>query len=103
MSNILRLIGIGFFVAGIFLLGLSGLEQVLIYATLGDRVGDIDYLREITPKYIWNITKITFSFGVILTVCGLLFLINYKNLKKYITEINQKNNEYKKQIEESTK
>ena len=64
--------GLALLITGIFLISLSGLEKIIIYASLHDRVGDYQFLKVLTPNEIWNITQRTFIFGIVLSIIGLL-------------------------------
>ncbi len=68
----MRSFGLAFLITGIFLIGLSGLEKIIIYTSLNDRAGDYQALKMITPNEIWNITQITFIFGIVTSIIGLI-------------------------------
>jgi hypothetical protein len=62
-----------------------------------ERVGDINSLKIITPKYIWNITNFTFIAGLFLLIIGLLILMKnqIKNqIIKLINDVKEMNKAY---------
>jgi hypothetical protein len=68
----LKSFGLALLITGILLIGLSGLEKIIIYVALNDRVGDYQVLKMITPNEIWNITQLTFIYGILLSIIGLI-------------------------------
>ncbi|MFE6800060.1 MULTISPECIES: hypothetical protein [Paenibacillus] len=65
---------------GITLLGLGGLEKILIFMIVSNRAAlDINSVIGLTPAYIWNITNYTLSTGAILVVMGIIFLLISRN------------------------
>jgi hypothetical protein len=75
----MKLSGITLFVCGIFLLGLSGLEKVLIYlaGAVSYKITQMDSLKDLTPSYIWNITNSTFVIGLIFCIFGLILFVSF--------------------------
>ncbi|WP_110930258.1 hypothetical protein [Paenibacillus bouchesdurhonensis] len=71
---------IAIFVMGIFLVVLSGLEKIIIYLTLSNKVGDIVSLKVLVPNYIWLITNLTFAGGVLMIIVSLY--LYYLSMKK---------------------
>lgn len=57
--------------SGLNLMGLSGLEKVLIFVAHNGNVNQMQAIINLTPSYIWGITNITFGFGFLLVVIGL--------------------------------
>jgi hypothetical protein len=98
----MRAIGIALLVSGILLAGLSGLEKILIYISLNQQTSSMQYLKGVTPKYIWNITNYTFNFGILTLICGVGFLLQKqlkllnKQLKVSSGEIEKMNDEFDK-------
>ena len=70
------------------LVGLSGLERIIIYVALHDRVGDYRTLKMITPNEIWNIATLTFTLGILLSIIGLIAL-SWKYIVKYRNEVKE--------------
>lgn len=68
----MRSFGLAFLIIGIFLMSLSGLEKIIIYASLSQRASDIQSLKIITPNGIWNITQMTLIIGIIILIIGLV-------------------------------
>ncbi|TFB12909.1 hypothetical protein E3U55_16900 [Filobacillus milosensis] len=77
------------FLGGIFV-GLSGLEKILIFASLSsfnpNITSDIQEVKAFTPEYIWSITNYTFGFGIALFLIGIViflatYLVNNKTIK----------------------
>ncbi|MFU1796617.1 hypothetical protein ACM1RC_22340 [Paenibacillus azoreducens] len=69
---------VAFFVVGVLLMALSGIEKISLYISLAKSTGNtIETLKNIIPPYIWNITNYTFIAGGILTLIG-LFLFFYE-------------------------
>jgi uncharacterized membrane protein YidH (DUF202 family) len=66
--------GITLFICGIFLLGLSGLEKVLIYVAgaISFKSTQMEQLKNFTPPYIWNVVNYTLGIGIILCIAGLV-------------------------------
>ncbi len=58
-------LGLVFIFSGILLMGLSGLEKVLIFLSVDGNVHQIQAMKDLTPPYIWNVTNFTFIFGLI--------------------------------------
>ncbi|WP_115993227.1 hypothetical protein [Cohnella lupini] len=94
----MRTFGIVFLIIGIFLVSLSGLEKIIIYSSLSQSAGDIQTLRNITPKGIWNITQMTFVFGIIFIIVGLIMSL-WKILIKEMGKIKNADREFKEQYE----
>lgn len=79
----LKTLGIGGIVSGIFLLGLSGLEKVLIFVAVADKTIQMEAVRNFTPAYIWNITNWTFGMGLFLCLLGsALFAFTFLNMRE---------------------
>jgi len=79
--------GISLFICGIFLLGLSGLEKVLIYVAgaISFKSTSMEQLTNLTPPYIWNVANYTLVIGIILCIDGLVlfgfyFYFKYKTV-----------------------
>jgi len=53
-------------------MGLSGLEKVLIFSAFKGEVHQMQAIINLTPSYIWSITNITFGFGLISILIGLV-------------------------------
>ncbi|MBD3918598.1 hypothetical protein H8B09_07540 [Paenibacillus sp. PR3] len=64
--------GLVFLITGIVLIALSGLEKIIIYTSLSNRAGDYQGLKFIMPNEIWNIPTLTFIFGIVLIIIGLI-------------------------------
>jgi hypothetical protein len=71
----MKSIGVTFLISGAFLISLSGLERIIIYASLNERAGDYQTLKLIVPSEIWNITQLTLIFGIVISVIGLILLL----------------------------
>ena len=56
---------------GVMLIGLAGLEKVLIFLAFKGEIHEMTAVINSTPSYIWNITNYTFGFGVLQLVLGL--------------------------------
>lgn len=80
--------GLVLLITGIMLVGLSGLERIIIYVALHDRVGDYRTLKMITPNEIWNIATLTFTLGILLSIIGLIAL-SWKYIAKYRNEVRE--------------
>ena len=79
-------LGIILIFSGVILMGLSGLEKVLIFTSFTGGVHQMQAIIDLTPSYIWSITNITFGFGLISIIIGVvLFLKEFKtqNTKKF--------------------
>jgi len=79
-------LGIILIFLGAILMGLSGLEKVLIFTSFTGGVHQMQAIIDLTPSYIWSITNITFGFGLISIIIGVvLFLKEFKtqNTKKF--------------------
>jgi hypothetical protein len=94
----LRSFGLAFLIIGIFLVSLSGLEKIIIYSSLSQRASDIQTLKYITPKGIWNITQMTFIFGIIILIIGLIMSL-LKIIIKEIENIRKAGRQYQEQYE----
>ncbi|MFJ8071998.1 hypothetical protein ACIQZD_24270 [Peribacillus sp. NPDC096447] len=78
----MKLFGVALLFSGINLMGLSGLEKVLIFLAYNGDIHQIQAILDLTPTYIWGITNFTFGFGLVLFIVGVgVFLkqINTKN------------------------
>jgi uncharacterized membrane protein len=75
----MKLGAITLFVCGIFLLGLSGLEKVLIYlaGAVSFKTIQMDALKNLTPSYIWSITNYMFVIGLIFCIFGLILFASF--------------------------
>jgi hypothetical protein len=89
----LKSFGLAFVIIGIFLVSLSGLEKIIIYTSLNDRVNDIQTLKLITPNAIWNITQMTKIFGVLILITGLVMSL-WKFIIKEIEKIRVANRQF---------
>ncbi|CAM3137893.1 hypothetical protein PALU110988_04170 [Paenibacillus lupini] len=88
-------LGTKLFITGIFVIVLSGLEKILIYLATPDFHDNLT-LKSMTPSIIWNVTRNTFVFGIVILIIGVLLLV-YKNggfLQKQIETIKTKNKEF---------
>lgn len=65
-------LGIVLFFLGVILMGLSGLEKVLIFSAFNGEVHQMQAIINLTPSYIWSITNITFGFGLISIFIGVV-------------------------------
>ncbi len=72
----MKSLGIVFIFSGILLMGLSGLEKVLIFLSFDGNVHQIQTVKDLTPPYIWSITNFTFGFGLISFMLGLAIFFN---------------------------
>ena len=63
---------------GLFFLGLGSWEQIYLFSTTPktDRL----VFKANMPEYLWNLTNVTFGFGVILLIVGIIMAI--KGVKK---------------------
>lgn len=68
----MKTFSVGLFFSGIALIGLSGLEKILIYLAYRGNIDEIQTLIDLTPPYIWNITNVTFGVGITAIVISLL-------------------------------
>jgi hypothetical protein len=89
----LRSFGLAFLIIGIFLMSLSGLEKIIIYASLNQRASDIQSLKIITPNGIWNITQMTLIFGIIILIIGLVMSL-WEFIIKQIEMIREANRQF---------
>lgn len=89
----MKLFSVALLITGIFLMSLSGIERIVIYASINERVGDYQSLKAITPHEIWNITKVTFISGVLLSVVGLIMSL-WKFITKMIEMIKESSREF---------
>lgn len=85
--------GLAFVITGIILIALSGLEKIFIYISLSDRAGDYKSLKLITPNEIWNITQLTFIFGIVIAIIGLL-MPSWKLIVKQFGSIREENRQF---------
>jgi hypothetical protein len=92
----LRSFGLAFLIIGIFLMSLSGLEKIIIYASLSQRASDIQSLKIITPNIIWNITQMTLIFGIIILIIGLIMSL-WEFIIKQIEMIREANRQFEKE------
>jgi hypothetical protein len=89
MQNSMKLI-----LSGIFIMVLSGLEKILIYmAHQGQGVHDNTSLINLTPSDIWRIPQLTFAFGIVILVCGIVSLIVKSSFVRTQLELIKKRNE----------
>ncbi|MEV2699402.1 hypothetical protein ABNC92_18815 [Paenibacillus larvae] len=75
------LLSIAILTMGIFLLGISGLEKIIIFHSFHQPVPDIETIKKIIPSEIWDIPIYTFITGVFLIVLGLFLLVYARNKK----------------------
>ncbi|MCD9025451.1 hypothetical protein [Cohnella silvisoli] len=85
--------GLAFLITGIFLISLSGLEKIIIYISLNERAGDYQSLKIITPNEIWDITKMTFIFGILIFIIGLIMSL-WKFIVKQMVLITEANRQF---------
>jgi len=85
--------GLALLITGFLFIGLSGLEKVIIYASLNNRAGDYQVLKNITPSEIWNVITLTFTFGTVLSIIGLIML-SWKFLLRQNQLIKEANREF---------
>ncbi|MFD0675174.1 hypothetical protein [Cohnella sp. GCM10027633] len=88
--------GFALLITGILFIGLSGLEKIIIYASLHDRAGDYQVLKTITPNEIWNVITLTFAFGIILSVIGLI-MSSWRFLVRQNQLIREANRQFEKE------
>ncbi|MNI97198.1 hypothetical protein D3C73_1557980 [compost metagenome] len=88
----MKMFGIALLLSGIFLLGLSGLEKVIIFAAIvtSFKAIDISTLKDLTPPYIWNLTNLTFTGGIILLIAGLVLFLIYLAQERKMNQPNGK-------------
>lgn len=67
----MKLFGVAFLFSGTILIGLSGLEKVLIFSAFNGTVREMEALINLTPSEIWNIPNDTFNLGLFFVVIGL--------------------------------
>jgi hypothetical protein len=89
----LKSYGLALLILGIFLVSLSGLEKIILYASLNERVHDIESLKMITPSEIWTITKMTFIFGILTLIIGLTMSL-WEIIKKEMEKIKEANRQF---------
>jgi hypothetical protein len=63
--------GMIFVFSGVIFMGLSGLEKILIFLSYSGHVTKMQPIIDLTPSYIWNITNLTFWFGLLFFIIGL--------------------------------
>ncbi|MBY0149517.1 hypothetical protein [Neobacillus niacini] len=78
----MKSLGLVFILSGIILMGLSGLEKVLIFTSYNGNIQEMQAIIDLTPSFIWNITNFTFGFGLISFIIGLLLFFS-KNITKF--------------------
>ncbi len=62
--------------SGIFIIVISGLEKILIFmAYQGQGIRTNTLLEDLTPSDIWRIPLLTFVFGLLILVCGIIPMI----------------------------
>jgi hypothetical protein len=76
-------LGLVLILSGIILMALSGLEKVLIFSSFNGTVNEMQAIVDLTPSYIWSITKYTFWFGVTSFIMGLLLFFLVKTTKPF--------------------
>ena len=87
-------------ILGICLIALSGLEKIIIYASLNDRAGDYRTLKLITPDKIWNITQMTLYLGILMIVVGCITAMSrFINNSEFISTQREKLKEANRQFE----
>jgi hypothetical protein len=89
----LKSFGLALLILGIFLVSLSGLEKIILYASLNERAQDIESLKMITPSEIWTITKMTFIFGILTLIIGLTMSL-WEIIKKEMEKIKEANRQF---------
>jgi hypothetical protein len=78
----MKLFGVALLFSGIILMGLSGLEKVLIFLAYNGDIHQMQAILNLTPAYIWGITNFTFGFGLVLFIIGVcIFLKQIKTVK----------------------
>lgn len=62
---------------GVFLTGLAGLEQVILFSTVFLKTQNMTMngIDINVPDYIWGITKFTFGSGIACFVAGIIALV----------------------------
>lgn len=89
----MRIGSVTLFICGIFLVGLSGLEKVLIYVAgaISFKATGMEQLKDFTPSNIWNIVNYSFFFGIILCVLGFvlfgLYFWKNKNVNSTLSDL----------------
>jgi hypothetical protein len=74
-------LGLVFIFSGIILMGLSGLEKVLIFSSYNGNIHEMQVIIDLTPPYIWSITNYTFGFGLTFSILGLILFFPNKITK----------------------
>lgn len=77
------LLSVAILTMGIFLLGISGVEKIILFHSFRQPAPDIETIKKLIPSEIWDIPIYTFITGVFLIVLG-LFLFVYARNKKTI-------------------
>lgn len=68
--------GLKLILSGIFVIVFSGLEKILIFMTYqGQGVRDNATLKGLTPSHIWMIPSLTFVFGLLILLCGIIPIV----------------------------
>lgn len=80
----LKFLEIVFVFSEINLMGLSGLEKVLIFLAYNGDIHQMQAVIDLTPSYLWNITNLTFGFGLAFFIIGLG--VFFLELKKRMVE-----------------
>ncbi|MCA1066653.1 hypothetical protein QTG56_00635 [Rossellomorea sp. AcN35-11] len=77
-------LGLIFILCGVILIGLSGLEKILIFSSFNGNIHQMQAVVNLTPSYIWSITNYTFGFGLLSLILGLVlfFLRNSNQITK---------------------
>ncbi|QKY70677.1 hypothetical protein [Lentibacillus sp. CBA3610] len=75
-------LGLIFIFSGALLMGLSGLEKILIFTSFNGNAHQMQAIIDLTPSYLWNITNFTFGFGLVSFILG---LINF--FRKYLYQV----------------
>lgn len=80
---------------GIFVIALSGLEKILIYLATPS-IQDNLTLKSVTPSIIWNVSRNTFVFGIVILLIGILLLVSKSGgfIQKQIETIKTNNKEF---------
>ena len=83
----MKLVGVVFVFLGVSLMGLSGLEKVLVFAAFTsfnpNSATQMNFIIDAMPPYIWGITNVTFWFGLIFFIGGLIgCVISFKEEMK---------------------
>jgi hypothetical protein len=83
-NTIIYISGLVFLVTGSLLIGLSGIEKVILYYSIFTQyhVISMDAILLNIPSYMWRMTNYTLWFGLTLILISILSFI-YGKYKKY--------------------